>query len=66
MSSAAEEDTQRVDSKRRKALVLEEMMQQASSTMHSSEGEVGPFNVLHSKHILIDLFWALKSPVRTA
>ena len=41
MSSAAEEDTQRVDSRRKKALVLEEMMQQASGTKNSSEGEVG-------------------------
>ena len=41
MSSAAEEDSQRVDSMRRKALVLEEMMQQATNgNMQSSEGEV--------------------------
>ena len=62
MSSAAEEDTQRDDSKRRKALVLEEMMQQASSTMHSSEGEVGPFNVLHSKHITDWFILGFKEP----
>ena len=40
MSSAAEEDSQRVDSMRRKALVLEEMMQQATGSRQSSEGEV--------------------------
>ena len=45
MSSAAEEDTQRVDSMRRKALVLEEMMQQASGTKDSSDGEVGTFQI---------------------
>ena len=55
MSSAAEEDTQRVDSMRRKALVLEEMMQQAGSTKNSSDGEVGRFNLqftAFAKHLM--------------
>ena len=63
MSSAAEEDTQRVDSRRKKALVLEEMMQQASGTMISSEAEVGRFNPIYLLLTLdsIDMYYYIRN-----
>ena len=62
MTSAAEEDTQRVDSMRKKALVLEEMMQQASGTKNSSEGEVGRFNPIYLLTLdSIDMYYYIRN-----